>query len=555
MLTFIWRLARFFSLLPLTLLRAGFDRVRPRPVVLELLLDGRHPLRAAQGASWSQRRDGLSRLGLERALRAARRDARVDTVLVRIGHLRGGWADAGALRAQVAAMRGEGRRVVAYLHHTDLRALWVASACSEVWASPNGVLGAAGLGIEQLYWGETLSRVGVGLDVVTAGAFKSAMEPLTRTAPTPENREALEALVGDLAERVVADIAAGRALELDTVRAALDASPLVPEDALARGLVSALVAEDDLRDTLDMGPKGKARRVRAEHYRGRPHPLPRLLPRRPALALVEVHGAIRDGGLDEDAPPSDVGASTQAVCQALERAAKTKRVRGVLLHINSPGGSATASERMWRAVRAVAEKKPVIALMGDVAASGGYYIASAAHGVVAAPGTLTGSIGVLSAKPVVEDLLARVGVHVHRIERGERTSMFSLTRRYGEGERTALERTIAHVYALFLKRVAEGRGRSVSEVEPHAQGRVWTGAQAAERGLVDRLGYDAEALAWLGERAGVDPTRGFLVFTPKRPWLRRMLGRVGVAAESLAAIDAATRAEGPQAWCGVRWSD
>jgi ClpP class serine protease len=126
-----------------------------------------------------------------------------------------------------------------------------------------------------------LSRVGVGLDVVTAGAFKSAMEPLTRTAPTPENREALEALVGDLAERVVADIAAGCALELDAVRAALDASPLVPEDALARGLVSALIAEDDLRDTLDMGPKGKARRVRAEHYRGRPAPCPACCPGAP----------------------------------------------------------------------------------------------------------------------------------------------------------------------------------------------------------------------------------------------------------------------------------
>lgn len=562
MLALLYRLVRFLVLSPFTVVVASVDRLRPRSRVLELLLDGRHPLRPVPRSPWSRRRDGVNRRHLAHVERRLQTDARVGTVLVRLGHLRGGWAEVGALRALVSRLRGPNRRVVAYLHHADLRALWVSSACDAVWLSPHGALDAAGLGIEQLYFGDAVERAGLQVEVVSAGAFKSAMEPFTRDAPSPESREALEALVGDLEERIVQDIATGRGRTVEAVREALNAAPLLAADALERGLVTAVVAEDDLDTELGTGPKARTRRVRAEAYAGRPRFFPVLFRRRPRLALVEVHGAIRDGALDEHTPDDGAGAAANVVCEALERAAEARGVRGVLLHIDSPGGSATASERMWRAVRRVAEKKPVIALMGDYAASGGYYVASAAHGIVAAPGTLTGSIGVISAKPVIGGLLERLGIHVHRVERGDRSSMFSLMRGYSPGEREALKGAIRQFYSLFLRRVAEGRGRAVEAIEPHAEGRVWTGAQAEARGLVDRLGHEHEALAWLEERSGADASRGLLLFGPRRPWMRRLLGSLmpGAQAELPWAVRALlARADAPptggvDATCEVRWS-
>jgi protease-4 len=225
----------------------------------------------------------------------------------------------------------------------------------------------------------------------------------------------------------------------------------------------------------------------------------------------------------------------------------------VRLHIDSPGGSAPASERMWRAVRRLAAEKPVVAWMGDVAASGGYYVGCAAHAIVATPSTLTGSIGVIAARPSLGRLLGRLGIHRARFELDPRATMFSLGRRLKDGERGALEVHIADTYDLFLRRVAECRGTTPEAVRPVAEGRVWTGAQALERGLIDHLGDERLALDLLAERAGVSlglEPHVRVVGPPKRlaSVLRPLIGAEAPVLSMLRMV-AESRA---LAWCAIR---
>ena len=504
--------------------RYVLTHLRRRPKVLELVLEGHHPLRATPSGFFARQRPGLSRRELDWALRQAARDPSVKTVWVRVGHLTGGFGELHALREALSRVKASGRRVVATVTHGDTRSLYVASIADEIIASPHITLDARGMALELTFFGGALEKAGVGLDVITAGAFKSALEPFTRREPSAANSEALDALLTSLYDQVIAALAARPGRTTEAMRAALEAGPHLATEAKALGLVDTLIEEEAVPHHLDCDPKGRSLRLRIERYAGPAKPWPRWRFRRPRLALVEVHGNISDGRTDDELP--DPGANANAVCEALDRARRNRRIRGVLLHVDSRGGSATASERMWRSVRALAAEKPVIACMGDYAASGGYYVACAAHGIVAAPGTLTGSIGVIAAKPVASGLFEKLGISHTRFERGANSTMFSPAQGFTAGQRTAMERTIGHFYGLFLSRVAEGRKMAPEAVAPVAEGRVWTGTQAHERGLVDRLGDEATALAWLRERTGVDPEGGLLVITPRVPWRRRLTPRL-----------------------------
>ncbi len=549
MLRLLFLAVAWLAALPWTALRWLSSLLARKRFVLEVALEGRHPLNPPP-LSWMPGRkgQGIARRPLAARLREAAADPRVAGVSVRIGALEGAWGELYDVRSALARFRASGKRVTAFVAHGDTRSLWVASVADEVLLPPHVPVDSTGLGAEATYLGEGLERAGVRFDVLTAGAYKSAMEPLTRAAPSDASREAIEAMLDDLYDQVVGDVAAGRRLDRDAARAALEAGPMAPEDALAAGLADAVVAEEDVREHLGCGPKGERVAFSLRAYGGRLVPWPRFRWRRPRLAVVHVHGTIREGREDQ---PDAAGATARQVVEALDRARKDRRLAGVLLHVDSRGGSATASERMWRAVRRLAAEKPVVAVMGDAAASGGYYIASGAHAIVAAPGTLTGSIGVIAAKPVVGELLERFGVHQHRFARGPRATMYSPSRPFSADERGALEGTIRRMYTLFLERVAEGRQRTADSVAPVAEGRVWTGRQAFAHGLVDRLGDERDALALLAERAGVPVPRVLLGLGRRRSGvaalLRPNLGAIG----EWWSLSLAARREPVLAWCPV----
>ncbi len=532
-------------LLPFTLPRFLLSKLRRRRLALLVDLEGRHHHRPRPTNPLRPRPVGVPRAILRERLRRAATDARIEVVRVRVAHLTGGWAESYELRRALVDIRAAGKRVVAFVPAPDTRALWVASAADEVLISPDVPVAAAGVSASVSFYGGMLGRAGLDFEVVTAGAFKSALEGLSRSAPSDPNREALEALLDDLYGGLTDDMAAGRGVEAEAVRAAFDAGPHLPAGAVEAGLADALVAEDELPDHLGYGDDGDLGAVSLTDYGGAPRPWPRIRWRRPKLALVEVRGNIRDGRHDD---PNPSGATTRAVCDALDAARRNRRIKGVLLHVDSRGGSATASERMWRAVRRLAAEKPVVAWMGDAAASGGYYVACAAHTVVAAPGTLTGSIGVLAAKPVTQRLFERLGIEVLHLERGPQSSMFSPTRGFSPPEREAMAATVGHFYDLFLRRVGESRDRSVESVHEVAQGRVWTGTQALAHGLVDSVGDEGDALRLLAERAGVSGVPRLRVIGPRRD-LRRLLP-LGAAAPWLE-LWSMTRESHALAWCPV----
>jgi protease-4 len=336
--------------------------------------------------------------------------------------------------------------------------------------------------------------------VVRAGAYKSATEPLVRTGPSPEARQVRDAVLDDVYGRFVADVAKARHLEPDRVRALVDQGVFTSDEARGGGLLDATVWPDELVEWA--GQVSGKRLGEPSSYRPEPVRLAERWGRPPVIELIRLAGLIV-GGRGGDLTGDDPAAGASAVAAALHRAADDPQVKAIVLRIESPGGDAYASDLVWReVVRARRKGKPVVASMGDLAASGGYLVAAAADEIVAEPSTITGSIGVFAAKPDLGGLLERLSVQRDAAARGDKAQLLSLLRPWSEGERAAVQRQIDAFYGLFLDHVAEGRKLSRAEVEAVAGGRVWTGQQALERRLVDRLGTLADAVAAARGRAG-----------------------------------------------------
>lgn len=459
------------------------------------------------------------------ALEAVADDPRVDGVFLRLAGAPRGWAKVMAVRRAVDRLRERGKPVVAYGDQLGAEDLLIAAGASRLWMPESGSLHLVGLRAEGVFLKGLLSRLGVTPDVVRVGGYKTAAETFVRESMSPEGREQTEAMLDDLYAELVAGIARGRGLSPDEVRARIDGGPYTAPAAVEAGLVDACLYPDELEAALarevpvpgaedpdepgihlvDLGLY-TALRVRDPGWR----PLIGDLPR---FAYVVASGAIHRGrGLR--------GIALDPLRALLEGLRRDKGVRGVVLRISSPGGDSLASDLLWRAVQVVRKDKPVVVSMGDVAASGGYYLAAAADAVFAEAATVTGSIGVVGGKIHLEDLYDRIGVGRDGVERGARAGLLSDTRGFTPDERAAVKKQMQDVYDLFLRRVAEGRGLEPAQAEKVAGGRVWSGARAEQVGLVDRLGGPFEALLDVRRRAGLAESDRFLLdIHPRRPRL------------------------------------
>jgi protease-4 len=432
-------------------------------------------------------------------LDAIAEDGAVAALAVKIDDLGLGAGRIEELRGALARVRAK-KPVLAYLIGGGTREYWLATAATAVAMPPGSVLQVNGVATSQLYVRDALARLGVGFEVVAAGAYKSAPEPLVRSGPSPEARESTDAVLDDVFGRFVADVAAARRLEPARVRALVDEGLFGAEEAKAAALVDEVIWPDEAEGVLRRLAR---RRVQlAGPYR----PVPTRAAQRwglpPVVEVIRIHGAIVGGrtrrGLGELA-----GAET--VVAQLRRAAADGQVKAIVLRVESPGGDGLASDLIWRAVAKARERKPVVASMGDVAASGGYLAAAAADAIVAEPSTLTGSIGVFVLKPDLSALLAKIGISREAWARGETAQLSSVAKPWTEEERRAVEGQVERFYRTFVDRVAEGRRLPRERIEAAAGGRVWTGRQAAERGLVDVLGTLQDAIELAAERARLDP--------------------------------------------------
>jgi protease-4 len=480
-----------------TAARRALPRHGPYWVSLELPspvpdVPGRFPAERAQ-----------TLLGVLESLDAIAGDPRAHGVLLELRGAPGGLAAAQSLRRALDAVRARGKPIAVFAESLDLVSLYVASAADVLWIPETGRVYAVGLRADAYYLRDLLARFDVRPELVRIGTHKSAGEMFTNERMSDEQREQLEAIISDGFDALVEGIAVGRGRTLEQVRAWIDRGRYTAADAREMGLVDGHAYRDELEDRLGE----LASRLSPE-------------PARPVLVEARALWALRvNARSNSSAPPPRIavlfasgsisrgeyarGIASRAAEQTLDALARDPRVRGVVLRIDSPGGDALASDLLWRAVRALRREKPVVASLAEVAASGGYYLASAADCVLAERSSLTGSIGVIGGKLDLSGLFRRIGVGVDAVERGARAGMHSAARGFSDEERELVRGEMRSLYETFVARVAEGRGLATAAVERAAEGRVFTGGRALALGLVDAIGGPLEALAEVRRRAGL----------------------------------------------------
>lgn len=398
---------------------------------------------------------------------------------------------------------------------------YLASAFGEVWMQPAGSVGLIGFASNATFLRDAFDKAGIEAEVVARGEYKSAANRFTEHGFTEAHREAVTRMLESIREQVWEAVGASRKLDAAALDALADRAPLLREEAVSSGLVDRIGFRDEAYDRIaelvgvkDVSEENAPPRLYLSRYAGAARsrliipPAPSVPGRRPkpTVAVINVDGTIVDGRGGPHFLPfgtSTVGSDT--IAPALREAAADDSVSAIVVRVNSPGGSVTASETLWREVKKARKRgKPVVASMGSVAASGGYYVAVAADAVVASPATITGSIGVLTGKLVIRDLLGRLGVGSDTVRTNANADAWAIDAPFTPEQRAHREAEADLLYADFVERVAEGRNLTKDAVDRVARGRVWTGADALERGLVDELGGFRTALRRAKILAGLD---------------------------------------------------
>lgn len=397
---------------------------------------------------------------------------------------------------------------------------YLASAFGEVWMQPAGSVGLIGFASNATFLRDAFDKAGIEAEVVARGEYKSAANRFTEHGFTEAHREAVTRMLESIREQVWEAVGASRKLDAAALDALADRAPLLREEAVSSGLVDRIGFRDEAYDRIaelvgvkDVSEENAPPRLYLSRYAGAARsrlipPAPSVPGRRPkpTVAVINVDGTIVDGRGGPQFLPfgtSTVGSDT--IAPALREAAADDSVSAIVVRVNSPGGSVTASETLWREVKKARKRgKPVVASMGSVAASGGYYVAVAADAVVASPATITGSIGVLTGKLVIRDLLGRLGVGSDTVRTNANADAWAIDTPFTPEQRAHREAEADLLYADFVARVAEGRNLTKDAVDRVARGRVWTGADALERGLVDELGGFRTALRRAKILAGLD---------------------------------------------------
>ena len=500
---------------------------RSGPLILELDLTegiGEEPPSDVVSAVLTMRRPRLA--DVLDGLRRARADDKVHALVVKIGGRRTGLARVQELHAAITEFRRSGKATMAWGEtfgefSPGNAAYYLATAFDRIWLQPSGDVGLTGLSLEQWFYRGTLDKLGLEYEVGKRYEYKNAADRLTEQGFTGPAREALEQLASSLTGQLTAAVAERLSVPLAEARELIDNGPYTAEEALELRLVDALGYRDEVyeevRKSAGSGAHllylGRYHRSRSLFERARKLPDPT----EDMIALIHASGPIRRGRSGRG-PLSGGAMGSDTVSAALRAAAADRRVRAIVLRVNSPGGSYVASDTIWReVVQARQTGTPVVVSMGDVAASGGYFIAMAADAIVAQPGTVTGSIGVLTGKPVTASLLERVGITTDSVTEGAHADMFTTTRPFNKEEWSKINSWLDRIYADFTGKVASGRNMTLEQVHEIARGRVWTGADAAANGLVDDLGGLDDAVALARRKARLPdsaPLRGFPRVTP-----------------------------------------
>jgi protease-4 len=466
------------------------------------------------------------------ALRAAATDSRIAGILIKGSLVPEGYGSGyGALREVRRALyefRKSGKPVKAYLSFATTRDYYLASAAGEITLDPYGVILMPGLATEPVFFGGMFEKYGVGVQVTRVGKYKSYVEQYTRQDMSPENRTQTQLLLDDIWSDLVAEIGGARGIPPSGLQAVVDAEGLIrPGPAKRAGLIDRIATSDEIIDELRAatGPgaaKASFKQVPLYAYLNL-EPRPAGTSFGPGVAVVYAEGDIVDG----EGVTGQVGASAYA--RELRRLRADDSVKAVVLRVNSPGGSVTASEEIQREIRLIRRKKPVVVSMGAYAASGGYWISASSDRIFAEPTTITGSIGVFGIQLDVQKLLNGLGVTFDRVKTGKFADIVTISRPKTDEEMAVFQRLVDWIYGKFVEKVSAGRRLRPGYVAEIAQGRVWSGEQALHLGLVDQIGGLGDAIGYAEKLANLNPGCRVVEFPRKKDFaqaLAELLGRL-----------------------------
>ena len=438
------------------------------------------------------------------------------------------WGQLQEIRAALVDFRKSGKPITAFLEYGGAQEYYLASAADRILMLPGGALDLSGLTTYELFLRGGLDKLGVYPDLLHIGDYKTASNTFTEKGFTPAHREMSRSLNHDWYDQLVGAIAEGRKRSPAEVSHAIDGGPYLAEGARTAGLIDGVAYEDQIDDN---PPVRGTRRIDGETYARVPAAVTPSQAGR--IAVLYAVGTIASGGSAFDGAGGAVLGSDTFV-QWLRKVRVDSSIKAIVVRIDSPGGSAIASEVMWRELMLTRDMKPLVVSMGDVAASGGYYIALPAQTIVAEPGTITGSIGVVTGKFVVKDALEKLGIGVDAVSDGQNAQIDSPFRPFSPAERARVEEQMHATYTLFVSHVAEGRHQTTAQIDAVAQGRVWTGKQARQLGLVDELGGLDTAIRLAKERARLDVKRDvpLVIYPPRRSVFDLMASPFGTTLEA-----------------------
>ena len=469
--------------------------------------------------------------GLVESLRKAKRDPRITAVVLRPSTLDSPfWAKVQELRDAVVDFRQSGKPVIAYLEYGGDREYYLASAADQVFLLPTSPLDLTGIASYEMFLRGALDKIGAFPDFVQIGPYKTAANQLTQQGFTQAHREMSESLNHDLYDQLVQGIATARKKNVGDVRALLDDGPFTPEAAHRGGLVDGLAYYDQLDDRVEVlkANAGDDRLVEGSLYQR--VSVPETGDATARVALLQATGIIMSGKSAYD-PVNGPVVGSDTMIEQIQHIREDDSIRAIVLRVDSPGGSSVASDVIWRELmitRDANPSRPIIVSMSDLAASGGYYISMPAHAIVAEPATLTGSIGIYGGKITIGGTLEKLGVGTATVQSGRNASMNSPFEPFTPEQRDRLMNYMRVFYDGFIEKAATSRNTTPSDIDAVAQGRVWTGQQAKEHGLVDALGGLDAAVALAKERAGIPAAENveLVAYPPRRTLYEALTDRL-----------------------------
>lgn len=468
-------------------------------------------------------------LPLKRAIKNAKDDSKIKGIYLEVGTLMGGYGVARELREALVDFRKSGKWIIAYSEYYTESAYYLASAADKVYLNPEGELEFNGLSVEVSFFKKLFDKLDIKPQIFRVGDFKSAVEPFMLDRMSTENKLQLNEMIEDIHQTIVNDVSATRNIDVTRLREIADKMLVVnTATSVEYGLVDSLVYFDqvqaELRSRLGLSDKAKINLVKYGKYK---RSLSNPSSSKNEIAVIVADGEIVSGKAQDGLIGSDTFA------EELRKARTNDRIKAIVIRINSPGGSALASDVMWREINLASEVKPVIASMSDYAASGGYYLAMACDTIVAQPTTITGSIGVFSVLFDMSNFLDnKLGITFEEVKTGEIGELITMTRPLNSVEKNIWQKKTEEIYKGFTTKAAAGRAMPVDELMKVASGRVWTGTQAKERGLVDVLGNFETAVTLAAGAAGLGEDYRLKYYPIQKSFFEQWLGGLEESAET-----------------------